>query len=67
MPVNNNALDRPLPHNINAKPVSIDLDNFPEHIQVIQSNLVNAANRYHHDSTLLAKCINTIILNKANS
>ena len=44
----------------------IRFEKFPNNTQVIQANLVNKENRYHHDSALLAECINNIILNKAD-
>ena len=64
--VNDNSLNKPFPNNINSEPVSIDIEKFPNNTQVIQANLVNKENRYHHDSALLAECINNIILNKAD-
>ena len=64
--VNDNSIDKPFPNNINSEPVSIDIEKFPKDTQIIQANLVNKENRYHHDSDLLAECINNIILNKAD-
>ena len=62
--INDNSIDKPFPNNINSEPVSIDIEKFPKDTQIIQANLVNKENRYHHDSDLLAECINNIILNK---
>ena len=64
--VNDNSINKPFTHNINSEPVGVDVEKFPKNIQLIQANLVNIENRYHHDSNLLAECINSIILNKAN-
>jgi uncharacterized cofD-like protein len=64
--VNNESTTIPLPEKFKAKPVLIDIDNFPNNVKIIQTKLVNEENRYHHDSILLAKTIIDVIYNNSN-
>ena len=65
--INNELITEPLPERFKAEPVLIDEDKFPNNVKIIQTKLVNAENRYHHDSILLAQTIIDTIYNNSNS